>query len=151
MIKNSSPTRLRWKFAQTGVVVLCTALFVPGNATLAASFQQQVAKSNQRDCPKIPPDQLDSLVAPIALYPDPTPAQVLAASTYPLVLVQLQQWLEKNPNLKDQALVDAVQKQPWDPSVQAMAALPDVVKRLANDIPWTTELGNIGGARKGRR
>src|SRR4029077_17392221 len=72
----------------------------------------------------------------------PLLAQVLAASTYPLELVQLQQWLAKNKDLKDKALADAVQKQPWDPSVQAMAALPDVVKRLVDDIQWTSELGN---------
>ena len=91
---------------------------------------------------KIPPDQLDSLVAPIALFPDPLLAQTLAASTYPLEIVQLQQWLAKNPGLKDKALADAVAKQPWDPSIQAMAALPDLVKRLADDIQWTTDLGN---------
>ena len=50
--------------------------------------------------------------------------------------------LAKNKNLKDKALADAVQKQPWDPSVQAMSALPDVVKRLADDVQWTTDLGN---------
>ena len=92
--------------------------------------------------PKIPPEQLDSLVAPIALYPDPLLSQTLVASTYPLEIIQLQQWLEKNNGLKDQALVDAVSKQPWDPSVLAMAALPDVVKRLADDVQWTTDLGN---------
>jgi hypothetical protein len=81
-------------------------------------------------------------VAPIALYPDPMLAQVLAASTYPLEIIQLQQFLEKNPNLKDKALADAVAKQPWDASVQALAGLPDVAKRLANDIQWTTDLGN---------
>jgi hypothetical protein len=91
---------------------------------------------------KIPPDQLDALVAPIALYPDPLLAQTLAAATYPLEIVQLQQWLQKNSNLKDKALADAVARQPWDPSVQAMAALPDVVKRLADDVQWTTDLGN---------
>ncbi len=64
------------------------------------------------------------------------------ASTYPLEIVQLQQWLAKNPNLKDKALTDAAMKQPWDPSIQAMAVLPDVVKRLADDIQWTTDLGN---------
>src|SRR5262245_65839541 len=85
---------------------------------------------------KIPAEQLDSLVAPIALYPDPLLAQVLAASTYPLEIVQLQQWLAKNSKLKDKALADAVAKQPWDPSVQSMAGLPDVVKRLADDIQW---------------
>ncbi len=81
-------------------------------------------------------------MAPIALYPDPLLGQVLVASTYPLEIVQLQQWLTKNPGLKDKALADAVAKQPWDPSIQSMAALPDVVKRLGDDIQWTTELGN---------
>jgi Protein of unknown function (DUF3300) len=104
--------------------------------------QQQAAGLPQTATTKIPSDQLDSLVAPIALYPDPLLAQVLAASTYPLEIIQLQQWIEKNPGLKDKALVDAVAKQLWDPSVQALAALPEVVKRLANDISWTTDLGN---------
>src|SRR5205823_13176519 len=104
--------------------------------------QSQAADAAKTEGTKIPADQLDSLVAPIALYPDPLLAQALAASTYPLELVQLQQWLEKNKNLKDRALADAVAKQPWDPSIQALAALPDVVKRLADDIQWTTDLGN---------
>src|SRR6266404_5482667 len=95
-----------------------------------------------QDAPKIPSDQLDSLVAPIALYPDPLLSQTLVSSTYPLEIIQLQQWLDKNKNLKDKALTEAVKKQTWDPSVQAMAALPDVAKRLADDIQWTTDLGN---------
>jgi len=100
------------------------------------------ASATQSGAVKIPPEQLDSLVAPIALYPDPLLAQTLAASTYPLELVQLQQWLKKNSGLKDKALADAVAKQPWDPSIQSMAALPEVVNRLANDIQWTADLGN---------
>ncbi len=92
--------------------------------------------------PAIPPNQLDSLVAPIALYPDPLLAQTLAASTYPLEIIQLQQFLVRNPGLKDAALIDAVEKEPWDPSVQALAATPDLAKRLADDIQWTTDLGN---------
>jgi uncharacterized protein DUF3300 len=58
---------------------------------------------------------LDSLVAPIAFYPDPLLAQVLAASTYPLEIIQLQQWLAQHKDLKDQALVAAVEKEDWDP------------------------------------
>ncbi len=123
--------------------VMCSFVLVPGNARLTQSdTASQQASAPAEEAPKIPDDQLDSLVAPIALYPDPLLAQVLAASTYPLEIIQLQQWLEKNKNLKDKALVDAVAKQPWDPSVQAMAGLPDVVKRLADDIQWTTDLGN---------
>jgi hypothetical protein len=91
---------------------------------------------------KLPPEQLDSLVAPIALYPDPLLAQTLVASTYPLELVQLQQWMAKNPGLTGDALAEAIAKQPWDPAIQSMAAVPDVVKRLVDDIQWTTDLGN---------
>ena len=120
--------------------VLCAALLAPGEVLSLA--QSQAAGSAKTEATKIPGDQLDSLVAPIALYPDPLLAQALAASTYPLELIQLQQWLEKNKNLKDKALADAVAKQPWDPSIQALAALPDVVKRLADDIQWTADLGN---------
>jgi hypothetical protein len=87
-------------------------------------------------------DQLDALVAPIALYPDELLGQTLVASTYPLEIVQLQQWLAKHPKLKDKELADSVAKQPWDPSIQSMAAIPDLVKRLADDIQWTTQLGN---------
>src|SRR4051794_8780897 len=88
------------------------------------------------------PDQLDALVAPIALYPDDLLTQTLVASTYPLEIIQLQQWLAKHKDLKDQALADSVAKQPWDPSIQSMAELPDLVKRLSDDIQWTTDLGN---------
>ncbi len=127
------------------VAVLCAILIAPGNgvADLALSAQEAAPSSSDQDAvPPIPADQLDSLVAPIALYPDPLLAQTLAASTYPLELLQLHQWMARNPGLKDKALTDAVEKQPWDASVQAMSALPDVVKRLADDIQWTTDLGN---------
>jgi hypothetical protein len=134
------------------VVVLCSLVLAPGD-TLAYMQSSEPAQtsspsSGEEKAAPIPPDQLDALVAPIALYPDPLLAQTLVASTYPLEIIQLQQWLTKNPGLKDKALVDAVKKQPWDPSIQAMAALPDVVKRLADDIQWTTDLGNAFLAQK---
>ncbi len=81
-------------------------------------------------------------MAPIALYPDPLLSQTLVASTYPLEIVQLQQWLGNNPNLKGKALADAAEKQNWDPSIQAMAVLPDVVKQLGDNIAWTSQLGD---------
>jgi len=124
------------------LVIVCTVVLTTGDTLALVSSSWQESTSAQSQTSKIPPDQLDSLVAPIALYPDPMLAQVLAASTYPLEIIQLQQWLEKNKNLKDKALADAVAKQSWDASVQALAALPDVVKRLADDIRWTADLGN---------
>lgn len=125
------------------LAIVCTIALLPGD-TLAfmSSSPSGRASSPQDEAAKIPNDQLDSLVAPIALYPDPLLAQVLASSTYPLELVQLQQWLEQHKDLKDKALADAVQKEDWDPSVQSMAALPDVVKNLVENIKWTTDLGN---------
>lgn len=123
--------------------VICSILVIPGGMSGAGpGLAPQQGGTPEAPAPKIPNDQLDSLVAPIALYPDPLLAQVFAASTYPLEIMQLQQWLTKNPGLKDKALQDAVMKQPWDPSIQSMAALPDVVKRLSDDIQWTTDLGN---------
>ena len=110
-------------------------------ATYARQAQQQGSSTEQAP-PKIPNDQLDSSAAPIALYPDPLLAQVLAASTYPLEVIQLQQWLGQHKDLKGDALVAAVQKEDWDPSIQAMAALPDAVKQLAENVKWTTDLGN---------
>ena len=126
--------------------LICVFLLIPGDALSYAQQppQQPPPQAGQQasSSPKIPADQLDSLVAPIALYPDPLLAQTLAASTYPLEIVQLQQWLQKNAGLKDKALADAVAKEDWDQSVQALAPMPDLVKRLADDIQWTTDLGN---------
>ncbi len=87
-------------------------------------------------------DQLENLVAPIALYPDPLLGQTLAASTYPLEVVEAWQWLQKNPNLTGAVLTSAVQQENWDPSVQALVVFPDVLKLLNADVNWTTNLGN---------
>ena len=124
---------------------LCTLALLPGDAWamgLSPTRVQEQAAPASDQSNQLSADELDSLVAPIALYPDPLLAQVLAASTYPIEIMELQQWLQKNPGLTGQALADAVKQQNWDPSIQALAALPDVVKRLANDIQWTTNLGN---------
>jgi len=88
------------------------------------------------------PEQLADLVAPIALYPDPLLSQVLVASTYPLEVVEAQQWLQRNGRLRGQQLMDAAQEQNWDASVQGLAAFPDVVAMLNQDIEWTAALGN---------
>ena len=124
------------------VAVLCVALLVPVDSVAWAWSPQQQAGGNAEQAPKIPHDQLDSLVAPIALYPDPLLAQTLVASTYPLEIIQLQQWLAQHKDLKDKALADAVQKENWDPSIQSLAALPQVVTILSENIKWTTDLGN---------
>jgi len=140
-VRSRSANRASRRLVAVGCALL---LALDGGATLGQETTEapKPTAAPEDEAPKIPPEQLDSLVAPIALYPDSLLAQTLVASTYPLEIVQLQQWLEKNDTLKDKALVDAVAKQPWDPSVQSMAAFPEVVKRLADDIQWTTDLGN---------
>jgi hypothetical protein len=122
--------------------ILCAAVLLPGNAAQARAQDQQPAAAPEEAAVKIPADQLDSLVAPIALYPDALLSQTLVASTYPLEVVQLKQWLDQHKDLKGKALADAALKQDWDPSIQALAGLPDLVKQLADNIKWTTDLGN---------
>jgi Protein of unknown function (DUF3300) len=119
-----------------------------GNAAFAqepvpAASPAATPISEEPEAPKIPNDQLDALVAPIALYPDPLLSQVLVASTYPLELIQLQAYLDKTAGLlSEKAVTESVQKENWDPSVQAMAVMPTVTRRLTENIAWTTDLGN---------
>lgn len=143
-VMNTRPLRkkFRSRVSQSIVAVLCALSLAPGDTAVCVQPMMPQNVSTDQVPPKISDGQLDSLVAPIALYPDPLLSQVLVASTYPLEIIQLQQWLERNKDLKGDALMAAVEKEDWDPSIQAMAALPDAVKRLAGDIKWTTDLGN---------
>ncbi|MCU1257224.1 MAG: hypothetical protein JWO80_109 [Bryobacterales bacterium] len=114
----------------------------PGTLIFAQDFPPPADQQQAPPAQTLSPDQLDDLVAPIALYPDSILSQVLVASTYPLELVEANQWLAQNGGLQGQARMDAVREQNWDPSVQALVAFPDVVKRLTQDVRWTTDLGN---------
>src|SRR6188472_1208473 len=133
------------KLFNTVIIIVALAFVSSGHSAFAQQAQSQVMNtttSDTQEAPKLSSGELDSLVAPIALYPDPLLAQTLAASTYPLEIMQLQQFLQKNPKLTGQALANAVAKQPWDPSVQAMAAFPDVVTRMAENVQWMQDLGS---------
>ncbi len=88
------------------------------------------------------PEQLQQLVAPIALYPDSLVAQILAASTFPDQLVEADRWVEAHPDLKDDALAQAVDQQPWDPSVKALAAFPSVLGNMDKNLSWASSLGD---------
>jgi uncharacterized membrane protein YgcG len=125
---------------QQGLTVSCVLLVGMGTAVMAQ--QAPPPAPAQAQAQALPPQQMDNLVAPIALYPDPLLGQVLAATTYPVELVEAQQWLQSNGNLQGQQLVDAAKQQPWDASVQAMVAMPDVLAKLNQDVRWTTDLGN---------
>jgi hypothetical protein len=101
-----------------------------------------VDDGQQAPIPVMSPNQLDGLVAPIALYPDPLISQILVAATYPLEVVEAYQWIQRNPGLTGPALTQAAAEQNWDPAVQALVVFPDVLKRLNEDVNWTTNLGN---------
>ena len=88
------------------------------------------------------PEQLHRLVAPIALYPDSLVAQVLAASTFPDEVVEADRWVQAHPDLKGDALGQAVDQQPWDPSVKALAAFPSVLGNMDKNLSWTSSLGD---------
>lgn len=86
--------------------------------------------------------ELDELMAPIALYPDALMAQVLMASTYPLEVVEAARWSKANPSVKDKALEAAMEKQTWDPSVKALTSVPQVLTMMNEKIDWTQKLGD---------
>jgi hypothetical protein len=88
------------------------------------------------------PEQLDALAAPIALYPDELLANVLAASTYPLEIVQADRWVKGQKNLKGDALKKEVDKQAWDDSVKALASTPEVLAMMSDKLDWTKNLGD---------
>jgi len=87
-------------------------------------------------------EEIEQLVAPIALYPDALVAQILMASTYPLEVVSAARWSKANPNVKDKALEDAMQQQTWDPSVKSLTAFPSVIAMLNDKLDMTQKLGD---------
>jgi Protein of unknown function (DUF3300) len=89
-----------------------------------------------------PSDQVLQLVAPIALYPDALVGQILTAATYPTQIVEASRWLQQQPALKGNALADAVNSQPWDPSVKAIIQFPAVLDNMDKNLSWTSALGD---------
>jgi hypothetical protein len=93
------------------------------------------------DSAPMSPSELDALVAPIALYPDPLVAQILAAATFPDQVAIADYWIHQNQNLKGKSLLQAVDKQSWDSSVKALSEFPSVLSNMAKNLNWTSSLG----------
>ena len=121
---------------------LALLIALPASFAQAPADQAPGTPGPQPAAAPLSAEQLNNLVAPIALYPDPLLGQVLAASTYPLEIVEAQRWLERNSSLTGDQLMEAARRENWDPSVQALVAFPDTLRLLANDIRWTADLGN---------
>ena len=133
--------------------ILLIALLLSGMTLALAQGNQgsqgtQAPQATTDNAPQQPaanllkPEQLEALVAPIALYPDSLLVNVLAAATYPLEVVQADRWASENKNLKGDQLKDAVGKQGWDDSVKALVATPSVLAMMSQKLDWTQKLGD---------
>jgi Protein of unknown function (DUF3300) len=126
---------------QVFVVFLC--LLLVGFTTQVGAYGS-VGQSNDQppaSAGKQSPQQLQQLVAPIALYPDALVAQILAASTYPTQIVEADRWMQRHSNLKGDELAKEVDKQDWDPSVKAMTQFPSVLENMDKNLSWSSALG----------
>jgi hypothetical protein len=119
-------------------LVLAFLILTPFTASAQAPPPQAPASSEQL----LKPEELDALVAGIALYPDTLLSLVLMASTYPLEVVQADRWAKENKNLKGDQLKAAVDKQAWDDSVKSLVATPDVLAMMSTKLDWTQKLGD---------
>jgi hypothetical protein len=129
----------RVMFCQMAMVLfLCMNLVVPPGL-MAQGAKEEAAKEEGAS---FRPEEIDQIVAPIALYPDSLLAQTLAASTYPLEIVQAGRFVQKNKDLKGEKLMQAAKDQEWDPSVKAMLEFPDVLLMMNEKLEWTEKLGN---------
>jgi hypothetical protein len=124
--------RLAAVAATMTVMAMAAAVAQPAAQPDASAAQQQLLR----------PEELDQLVAPIALYPDNLLSEVLMAATYPLEVVQADRWATENKNLKGDALSSAVQKLTWDGSVKALLATPSVLTMMSTKLDWTQKLGD---------
>lgn len=112
----------------------------PGKVAFASQTDQSVAQPAS-PVAKQSEEELQQLVAPIALYPDALVSQILAGATYPTEIVEADRWVQAHPNLKGTDLADDVDKQPWDPSIKALAQFPSVLGNMDKNLSWTSALG----------
>src|SRR5262245_41334952 len=94
------------------------------------------------DKPDFKPEEIEQLVASIALYPDSLISQILMASTYPVEIVACDRWVKANPKLKDDALAKELEKQPWDASVKSLVAFPQVLSMMSENLDTTVKIGD---------
>jgi len=122
-----------------GLSILLILTIGPGNVTSMA-YQSTTSSYPGQGVPATA-DELQSVVAPIALYPDSLVAQILSAATFPDQVADADYWLQQNKTLTGSALMTAVNKQSWDPSVKALTQFPSVLHNMAQNLAWTSQLG----------
>lgn len=110
--------------------------------TPAPAATPAAAPAADNRTPPFKKEELEQILAPIALYPDALLAQIFMASTYPLEIVEAARWSKEHPDVKGDAVAGAVQSQTWDPSVKSLVAFPEVLKNMNEKIDWTQKLGD---------
>ena len=136
------------QFIKPGLALLLSCCLVLASAPggFASQSDQSAAPSPDQAAPvqaaHQTPEQLQQLVAPIALYPDALVAQILAAATYPDQVVEADRWLQQHTDLKGEQLGKEVDKQPWDPSVKSLTEFPSVLANMDKNLSWTSSLGD---------
>ncbi|MGC2733223.1 MAG: DUF3300 domain-containing protein [Candidatus Acidiferrales bacterium] len=126
----------------------CTSAFQDSPGPQQDAQQPDAPQPAQNGAPQSPaytpqtPEQLQQLVAPIALYPDSLVAQILAGSTFPAQIVEADRWIQDHSDLKGDALAQAVDQQSWDPSIKALTAFPTVLANMDKNLSWTSSLGD---------
>jgi hypothetical protein len=128
-------------FKQVFTLLLCVFLVEFTAQADAYGPTGQATQQSPAPSPHLSDQQLQQLVAPIALYPDALVAQILAAATYPTQIVQADRWMEAHTKLKGEDLGKEVDKQDWDPSVKALAQFPSVLENMDKNLSWTSSLG----------
>jgi len=125
------------------MLILVLTFSLAGFNTQAESFGPAGQSSDQTPAPPVQQStqELQQLVAPIALYPDALIAQILAASTYPTEIVEADRWMQIYPGLAGEELAKEVDQQPWDPSVKALTQFPSVLENMDKNLSWTSSLG----------
>jgi hypothetical protein len=124
------------------VAVLLSCSLVLATAPEGFAYQTEQSAAPPPPQTQQSPEQLQQLVAPIALYPDALVAQILAAATYPAEVVEADRWMQQHSDLKGKKMADEVNKQSWDPSVKALAQFPSVLANLDKNLSWTSSLGD---------
>lgn len=132
-IKTGIPSRLV-------VGLLSTLLVFP--TTMITGCAQVAQRQSAADVQLLSQAQLASLVAPIALYPDPLVSQILMASTYPLEVAEAANWQSANSNLQGDARDQALQQESWDASVKSLVSFPPVLQMMGSQLSWTQNLGD---------
>jgi len=127
--------RMKQKFSYWMTWLLVLLIAAPPWAMAQGTQEDQESKAFKQE-------QLDQMLAPIALYPDDLLTQILMASTYPLEIVQAARWTKQNEKLKGDALTEALEKEDWDPSVKSLVNFPEVLSKMNENLEWTQNLGD---------